>query len=82
MDTSVALVQAYLHVNGYFTVAEYPVLEAFRGEHARSSRISTFWHSGSLVPVTTSFAGVSTALSLVERSPPIRFLAVRLTGRT
>ena len=36
MDTSVALVQAYLHVNGYFTVAEYPVLEAFRGEHARS----------------------------------------------
>ena len=36
MDTSVALVQAYLHVNGYFTVAEYPVLEAFRGEHVRS----------------------------------------------
>jgi hypothetical protein len=36
MDTSVALVQAYLHVNGYFTVVEYPVLEAFRGEHARS----------------------------------------------
>jgi hypothetical protein len=36
MDTAVALVQAYLHVNGYFTVAEHPVLEAFRGEHARS----------------------------------------------
>ena len=36
MDTSVALVQAYLHVNGYFTVAEYPVLEASRGEHARA----------------------------------------------
>lgn len=36
MDTAVALVQAYLHVNGYFTVAEYPVLGAFRGEHARS----------------------------------------------
>jgi len=36
MDTSVALVQAYLHVNGYFTVAEYPVLEAYRGDHARS----------------------------------------------
>ena len=36
MDTAVALVQAYLHVNGYFTVAEYPVLEAYRGEHARS----------------------------------------------
>src|SRR5690348_4607764 len=36
MDTSVALVQAYLHVNGYFTVAEYPVLEAFGGDHART----------------------------------------------
>jgi hypothetical protein len=36
VDTSVALVQAYLQVNGYFTVAEYPVLEASRGDHARS----------------------------------------------
>ena len=27
MDTAVALVQAYLHLNGYFTVAEYPVLD-------------------------------------------------------
>lgn len=30
MDNAVALVQAYLHVNGYFTVAEYPVLESLR----------------------------------------------------
>lgn len=30
MDTAVALVQAYLRVNGYFTVSEYPVLEATR----------------------------------------------------
>jgi hypothetical protein len=30
MDNAVALVQAYLRVNGYFTVAEYPVLEATR----------------------------------------------------
>ena len=36
MDKSVALVQAYLHVNGYFTVAEYPVLEAYGGDHART----------------------------------------------
>ncbi len=36
MDPSVALVQAYLHVNGYFTVAEYPVLEALRRARARS----------------------------------------------
>lgn len=30
MDTAVALVNAYLHVNGYLTVAEYPVIEAYR----------------------------------------------------
>lgn len=26
MDTAVALVQAYLHINGYFTVTEYPIV--------------------------------------------------------
>jgi len=36
MDTAVGLVQAYLHVNGYFTVAEYPVLEAFRNGEMRT----------------------------------------------
>lgn len=30
MDNAVSLVRAYLHVNGYFTVCEYPVLEAAR----------------------------------------------------
>lgn len=30
MDNAVALVQAYLQVNGYFTITEYPVLEANR----------------------------------------------------
>jgi hypothetical protein len=30
MDNAVALVQAYLHVNGYFTVSEYPVIEVVR----------------------------------------------------
>ncbi len=35
MDTAVALVQTYLNINGYFTVVEYPVLEASR-DHARS----------------------------------------------
>lgn len=28
MDNAVALVQAYLRINGYFTVAEYPILES------------------------------------------------------
>ena len=30
MDQAVALVEAYLRVNGYFTVSEYPVVEARR----------------------------------------------------
>jgi hypothetical protein len=30
MDNAVALVQTYLRINGYFTVAEYPVIEAMR----------------------------------------------------
>ena len=36
MDTAVALVQAYLNVNGYFTVVEYPVLEAYARTPARA----------------------------------------------
>lgn len=36
MDTGVALVQAYLHVNGYFTVTEFPVLEALHGRDVRN----------------------------------------------
>jgi len=27
MDTGVSLIQAYLYANGYFTIAEYPILE-------------------------------------------------------
>lgn len=36
MDTAVALVQAYLQVNGYFTVVEYPVLESLQRGSART----------------------------------------------
>ena len=36
MDTAVSLVQSYLHVNGYFTVTEYPVMEAAGDGHART----------------------------------------------
>lgn len=36
MDNAVALVQAYLHTNGYFSVAEYPVIETMgRGKNYR-----------------------------------------------
>lgn len=34
-DDAVALVRAYLHLNGYFTVTEYPVLEARSNETHR-----------------------------------------------
>lgn len=37
MDRAVALVQAYLQVNGYFTVAEYPVLEAVSRDDWRAA---------------------------------------------
>ena len=30
MDNAVALGQTYLHVNGYFTVAEYPIIASGR----------------------------------------------------
>jgi hypothetical protein len=36
MDTAVAFVEAYLRINGYFTIAEYPVLEELRGEQYRT----------------------------------------------
>lgn len=37
MDHAVALVQAYLQANGYFTVAEFPVLEAMDAGGFRSA---------------------------------------------
>jgi hypothetical protein len=37
MDNAVALVQAYLRVNGYFTVAEFPILE---GSHGRFREVT------------------------------------------
>ena len=37
MDNAVALVRAYLHLNGYFTVTEFPVMEALRGGGFRTA---------------------------------------------
>ena len=55
MDNAVALVQAYLRVNGYFTVAEYPVVEAMRDGGYRTATdldilAFRFPGSGRLVP--------------------------------
>ncbi len=53
MDNAVALVQAYLRVNGYFTVAEYPVMEAMRTGYRTLTDIDIlgvrFPHAGQLV---------------------------------
>jgi hypothetical protein len=37
MDNAVALVQAYLRVNGYFTVTEYPAVEAMKSGAFRTA---------------------------------------------
>lgn len=54
MDNAVALVQAYLRVNGYFTVAEYPVIEATRAGYRTATDLDIlavrFPHAGQLVP--------------------------------
>jgi len=54
MDNAVALVQAYLQVNGYFTVTEYPVLEVARHGIATATDIDVlalrFPRAGRLVP--------------------------------
>jgi hypothetical protein len=57
MDNAVALVQAYLNINGYFTVAEYPVVEAMRDGGYRTATdldilAFRFPGSGRLVPGT------------------------------
>lgn len=36
MDTAVALVNAYLQINGYLCVTEYPLLETGTGDHVRN----------------------------------------------
>ena len=55
MEISVGLVQAYLRVNGYFTVAEYPVIEAVqRGKYRTVTDLDIlafrFPNAGRLVP--------------------------------
>lgn len=54
MDNSVALVQAYLRINGYFTVTEYPVIAVSRDANYRTATdldllAFRFPHAGRLV---------------------------------
>ena len=55
MDNAVALVQAYLRLNGYFTVTEYPVIATKRdGTYRTATDLDVlafrFPHAGRLVP--------------------------------
>lgn len=57
MDNAVSLVQAYLRVNGYFTVTEFPVIEALRGGAYRTATdldvlAVRFPGAGQLVPAS------------------------------
>ena len=63
MDISVGLVQTYLRVNGYFTVAEFPIVESGSGRTATSDlRTATdldiiafrFPRAGHLIPAAGS----------------------------
>ncbi|MBT8206648.1 MAG: hypothetical protein KJO18_00115 [Acidimicrobiia bacterium] len=71
MDTAVALVQAYLHVNGYFTVAEYPVLEAMNRDNYRTLTDIDLLayrlpHAGGLVPAKQRGAKQPVAAHLTD----------------
>ena len=64
MDTAVGLVEAYLRVNGYFTVTEYPVVEAgTSGEFRTATDLDVlafrFPGAGRLVPFQDGKAGGS-----------------------
>ena len=54
MDNAVALVQAYLRLNGYFTVAEYPVIASHGAAYRTATDLDVlavrFPHVGQLVP--------------------------------
>lgn len=51
MNQGVALVQAYLHVNGYFTVTEYPVMDVLQSGEPFTMTTWTSWPTGSRAPV-------------------------------
>lgn len=74
MDHAVALVQAYLQVNGYLTVAEYPVLEALEGGGYKSATdvdllALRLCHAGGVVAAE---GGLPAATEHFEPDPELR----------
>ncbi|GMR12139.1 MAG: hypothetical protein BMS9Abin29_0327 [Gemmatimonadota bacterium] len=73
MDNAVAFVQAYLRVNGYFTVSEYPIVEALGPDQYRTATdldilAFRFPHAGRLVPGSP---GASKAVERFEPAPEL-----------
>jgi hypothetical protein len=62
MDPAVALVETYLRVNGYFTVTEYPIVEATRHEGYRTAT--------DLDVLAFRFPGAGRLVPNVGRKPP------------
>lgn len=72
MADAVDLVRAYLHVNGYFTVTEYPVLERLRGGGHRMVTdldVLAFRLAGAGPVTVTSQAGRRVVPVLLEPDP-------------
>jgi hypothetical protein len=77
MDTAVALVDTYLRINGYFTVTEYPVIEAVHYDGYRTVTdldILAFRFSGAgrLIPAER---GSSPRLRVVAPDPKLGSIA-------
>src|SRR5262245_36798390 len=74
MDHAVALVESYLRVNGYFTVTEYPVIEACRfGGYRTATDLDVlafrFPGAGCLVPLGAKEAGNDSAQRVFAPDP-------------
>ena len=77
MDSAVGLVQAYLYANGYFTVTEYPVIEAMKhGQYRTATDIDVlavrFPGAGRLLPHHSAKPSRGRTLTIVDEAlrPP------------
>ena len=88
MDNAVAMVQAYLRLNGYFTVAEYPVIASHGFDYRTATDLDIlavrFPHAGQLVPGKPRSGSrdedhmvVDTALRLPENATDMIFGEVK-----
>jgi hypothetical protein len=79
VDNTVALVQAYLHVTGYFTVAEYPIVAVNRRGEARG--VTDIDLMAWRFPGAVRGCPAGAAPSVRPCKGPTRHWPVRATGR-